>query len=116
MGVEGFLISSALIGVLSQRLVRRICVVCKGSGTDEIEVKPCRNCGGKGYRDRVGIFELLGMQDNIRKAINRGADSTEIGNIARENGMIPLRDDGNTKVANGVTTAAEIGRVCQLDR
>jgi len=122
MGVESFLISSALLGVVSQRLVRRICPECKGSGrlTDETGRdqgggKRCRRCLGKGFRGRIGIFEMLLVNDDVRHAINERRDSTEIAAAARRHGMRPLREDGEAKVAKGVTTAAEVARVCQLD-
>ncbi len=122
MGVESFLISSALLGVLSQRLVRKLCPECGGGGMVAVEdvsgepvEKRCRNCAGSGYRGRVGIFELLVLNDELRRAINERVDSTEIAAIARRHGMQSLREDGDRKVAAGVTTAAEIARVCQLD-
>jgi general secretion pathway protein E len=115
MGVEGFLIASALVGVLSQRLVRQICPDCEGSGTGDSNKGQCRTCTGTGYRSRTGIYELLTVNDTLRSAISRHADTTELGQIARDNGMIPLREDGIEKVSSGVTSDAEIARVCQLD-
>ncbi|MBT3377631.1 MAG: type II/IV secretion system protein [Lentisphaerae bacterium] len=122
MGVESFLISSALLGVLSQRLVRRICPDCHGAGhvddqgnPDESGAKRCRNCLGNGFKGRVGIFEMLVVNDELRTAINQRKDSNELGAIARRHGMRPLREDGALKVAKGITTEAEVARVCQLD-
>jgi len=120
MGVEGFLISSALLGVLSQRLVRRICHECHGSShvvdaDSPAETKRCRNCSGSGFRGRVGIYELMVVNDGIRHAINAHKDTSEIAALARQNGMRSLREDGANKVRDGVTTAAEVARVCQLD-
>lgn len=119
MGVENFLISSALVGVMSQRLVRRVCPVCSGTGlgTDETsgEQRKCRNCGGSGFKGRVGIFEFMEVDDTVRKAINANKDSGEIANIARANGMVTLREDGARKAVQGFTTEAEVSRVCQLD-
>lgn len=119
MGVENFLISSALIGVLSQRLVRKLCPVCSGSGQafdrESGEQKRCRNCGGNGFKGRLGIFEFLEVSDRVRKAINANKDSSEIAAIAKSEGMITLREDGALKAKQGVTTAAEVSRVCQLD-
>jgi type II secretory ATPase GspE/PulE/Tfp pilus assembly ATPase PilB-like protein len=120
MGVESFLISSSLLGVLSQRLVRKVCPDCNGKGyLNNAEVseqhKRCRNCGGSGYRGRVGIFELLVVNDELRRAINSHLDTTEINTIARRHGMSSLRENGEEKVRQGVTDAAEIARVCQLD-
>ncbi|NLZ63352.1 MAG: type II/IV secretion system protein [Lentisphaerae bacterium] len=116
MGVESFLISSALLGVASQRLVRRICTECNGSGRmPGQESRRCRNCLGSGYRGRVAIFELMIINDELRTAINSHKDSTEITSIARRHGMRTLKEDGDLKVGKGLTTAAEVSRVCQLD-
>jgi len=130
MGVENFLISSALVGVLSQRLVRRVCSDCMGSGTTteartgtvirgtdggNEQFRTCRTCGGSGYRERVGIYEFLPVNDEIRRAITQEVDNATLNRIARENGMVNLREDGEEKVRNGITTVAEVARVCQLD-
>ncbi|MCK5801362.1 MAG: type II/IV secretion system protein [Lentisphaeria bacterium] len=124
MGVESFLISSALLCVVSQRLVRRVCAECGGEGRIPVEddvpdtadaTRRCRSCLGSGYRGRVGIFEMLLVDEDIRKAVNAHADSNEIARIARLNGMRFLREDGEDKVSKGITTAAEVARVCRLD-
>jgi type II secretory ATPase GspE/PulE/Tfp pilus assembly ATPase PilB-like protein len=121
MGIESFLISSALLGVVSQRLVRRICPECGGEGrvadesAGEGQTRRCRNCLGSGYRGRVGIFEMLLVSDELRTAINERKDSNEIAAIARRHGMRSLREDGMDKVTKGMTTEAEVARVCQLD-
>jgi general secretion pathway protein E len=104
MGMEGFLISSSLIGVLSQRLIRTVCKKCRGLGGK------CKNCGGSGFKGRTGIFELLIVDDNIRAAILKNFDSSAINSIAVKNGMIPLIEDGKAKVAAGITTEAEMLR------
>jgi len=78
-------------------------------------VHRCRTCLGSGYRGRIGIYELLAINDDLRHAINERRDSTEIAAIARRHGMRPLREDGELKVRMGVTSAAEVARVCQLD-
>ena len=109
MGMEGFLVASALYGVLSQRLVRKICPVCGGSGKDA-EGGKCRRCNGTGYKGRCGIFELLRMDDEMRRAVNTNAPSSELEKIAVRNGMIPLRDDGLAKVRAGITTLEELSR------
>jgi len=123
MGVESFLISSALVGVLSQRLVRKICPKCKGEGIisksknplDSSEFKKCRACSGRGYKGRIGIFEFLQMNDELRKAVNERKDSTVIAAISKKYGMKSLKEAGMLKVKEGLTTEAEISRVCQLD-
>ncbi len=123
MGVENYLISSSLVAVLAQRLVRVICPRCKVE--DEPRITPqgetigtwrglgCEHCFGTGYSGRVGIFELMEMNDEIRKLIMRNADATEIAAAARRHGMRTLREDGWEKVRAGVTTAQEVLRVTQ---
>lgn len=111
MGIEGFLIASALAGVLSQRLVRTTCPACGGSGL--AAGGRCRTCGGSGYKGRTGIFELLRMNDELRQAVIRRAPSTELAEIARRNGMTPLIEDGRAKVAAGITTEQELARAVQ---
>jgi type II secretory ATPase GspE/PulE/Tfp pilus assembly ATPase PilB-like protein len=109
MGVEGFLVSSSLAGVLSQRLVRTICKECEGSGINfNFTGNRCKNCSGTGFRGRTGIFELLLVDDDIRSAILRNAPSTEIAAIAVSKGMMPLNEYGMLKVKDGVTTAEEV--------
>lgn len=131
MGVEPFLISSALAGVLSQRLVRKICTACGGKGAkethsgildsvdqpsaDDLGGKTCRNCNGSGFKGRVGIFEFLKVDQDIRTATGEGADNSKLNVIARKNGMKTLRDSGQRKVKLGITTETEITRVCQLE-
>ena len=109
MGVENFLVSSALYGVLSQRLVRRICTDCRGRGKDGAGNK-CRRCNGSGFKGRSGIFELLFMDDELRSAVNRNASSSELEAIAVKHGMVTLQQDGAAKVAAGITTAEELNR------
>ena len=106
MGVENFLVSSALFGVLSQRLVRKICPVCHG----EKQQEKCRKCNGTGYKGRSGIFELLFMNDELRAAVNRNASSSELEEIAVRHGMVTLQQDGEAKIAAGITTRDEVNR------
>ncbi len=110
MGVESFLVASALYGVLSQRLVRRLCPACGGSGNDPGGGTRCRRCNGAGFKGRCGIFELLRMDDEMRRAVNASSPSSELEKIAVRNGMIPLREDGLAKVRRGVTTLEELNR------
>ncbi len=111
MGVEGFLLASALYGVLSQRLVRRICAHCHGTGIDHTRTgNKCRECSGTGFHGRTGIFELLTVDEDIRRAITRNASSSEIADIAIKNGMRPIMEDGMEKVRLGTTTETEVGR------
>ena len=115
MDIEAFLISSALLGVLSQRLVRQICPDCNGEPLEADNGRSCRTCNGTGYRGRTGIFELLEVNDELRHAINERRDSNEIARIGRRHGMRTLREDGDDKVRRGMTTQAEVSRVCQLE-
>ena len=108
MGMEGFLVASALYGVLSQRLVRKICPDCSGSGKHD--GGRCRRCNGTGFKGRCGVFELLRMNDEMRRAVNTGAPSSELQKIAVANGMVTLREDGLAKVKRGITTPEELAR------
>ncbi len=111
MGVEGFLVSSALFGVMSQRLVRVVCKECDGSGINyNFTGNRCRACSGTGFRGRTGIYELLTVNDDMRRAITKNASSSDIAKLACENGMIPLQEDGMAKVAAGITTEYEVTR------
>lgn len=112
MGMEGFLVASALEGVLSQRLVRKICTVCHGTGASDSGGK-CRHCNGAGFKGRCGIFELFRMNDDIRQAVNKNVPSSELERLAIANGMVTLREDGIAKVNAGITTAAELARSAQ---
>lgn len=128
MGVESFLIASALLGILAQRLVRVICKNCKEEARlDPIYLnemkqygfktshayrgKGCEHCSHTGYRGRVGIYELLAVDDDIRNLILAKSSTHIIRNKGRENGMKVLREDGWEKVATGVTTPEEVLRV-----
>jgi general secretion pathway protein E len=123
MGVENYLMTSSLVAVLAQRLVRVICPDCKrGAGTainpqgDSIEVfegAGCDECFGTGYRGRVGIFELMELNEELRGAVMRNEDASKITLQARRNGMRNLREDGWMKVREGLTTTEEVIRVTQ---
>ena len=105
MGVEPFLISSSVIGIMAQRLVRVICKECGGKG--------CDSCKKTGYKGRTGIFELLRISEDIKKMIMAKASANEIKKKALAEGMRTLRDDGLDKVKRGVTTIEEIIRVTE---
>ncbi|HTS46909.1 MAG TPA: type II secretion system ATPase GspE [Bryobacteraceae bacterium] len=123
MGVENYLITSSVVGVMAQRLVRLICPHCKVENGTRIAPDGetvrcyrgagCENCFGAGYIGRVGIFELMELNDDIRKLILRGDDAVAITMAARRNGMRNLREDGWLKVAEGQTTPDEVMRVTQ---
>jgi type II secretory ATPase GspE/PulE/Tfp pilus assembly ATPase PilB-like protein len=110
IGVEGFLISSSLKAVLSQRLIRKICVRCHGKGTEQDAVR-CKACSGTGFKGRTGIYELLVINEEIASAISKNSDSSIIMNLALKNGMRTIMEDGMEKVEAGITTSSEIARV-----
>ena len=103
MGVEPFLLSSSLRGVLAQRLVRKLCKACAGKG--------CEQCGHTGYLGRTGIFELLVADEAIAELIHHNASEADIRTAALQQGMVPLRDDGEHLVRSGVTSREELIRV-----
>ena len=111
MGIESFLISSSLVGVLSQRLVRKICSDCGGEKADPATMKKCKSCNGRGFKGRIGIFELMMVDDQIRDCINSDADAATIAEVAVKSGMKPLIEDGYRKVEEGITTRAEVAGI-----
>jgi general secretion pathway protein E len=134
MGIEPFLVASSLTVVLAQRLVRTICPGCKESyepsAVEEsyfssyisrpsslrlYRGKGCDKCKGNGYFGRIGIFELLVIDNDIRPMITDKMDSQSIKNEAVSRGMKTLRQDGIEKVVSGVTTLEEVLRVTQKD-
>ncbi|MBN2053359.1 type II secretion system ATPase GspE [bacterium] len=134
MGIESFLVSSCVEGIMAQRLVRVICEHCKQEVEPDWEALEgnglnggftrgmkayagagCKECGNTGYRGRLGIFELLLVDDRVREMILQRASSTEIRKVGRTMGMRTLRDDGWRKVKKGLTTIEEVLRVTQDD-
>jgi len=140
MGVEPFLVASSLVGILAQRLVRRVCRDCRElySPTDEelaeiglhggrAELKErhgadkvyratgCPACNRSGYQGRTGIYEFLGMDDDIRQLVLKNVDSNTIKKQGVAKGMRTLLDDGARKIAAGETTIAEVLSVTQED-
>ena len=123
MGVENYLITSSVVAILAQRLVRLICRNCAESGDRAItpwgeEVatergRGCAECNGSGYKSRAGIFEMMEMNDELRRLVMANADASRITEAARRNGMGSLREDGWAKVKRGITTPAEVLRVTQ---
>jgi len=129
MGIEPFLVSSSIIGVLAQRLVRRICPDCRKSyqphpeqlrelGIKEVSFRKldrrfyrgdgCDNCRQTGYRGRIGIHELLVMSEGVKNTILESSDSDTIKKQGLKEKMITLRRDGVNKILYGLTTAEEI--------
>ncbi|MFZ5569123.1 MAG: type II secretion system ATPase GspE [Thermodesulfobacteriota bacterium] len=130
MGVEHFLLSSTLLGILAQRLVRVICADCKEETRPDdkllrpMRIQPkelagirffsgagCETCHFTGYRGRIGIFEYIGVDEDIRREITNRSSTERIKKIAQEKGVITLREDGWRKVKAGITTIEEVLRV-----
>ncbi len=133
MGIERFMISSSLVGVLAQRLVRKVCVHCSRKRTLTSEQcralaldfslpsellalefsrgEGCKACGETGYKGRIGIFELMVMDEDLQGEIVAGSDRNQIFKKALEKGMLSLKMDGIEKVRQGLTTYEEILRV-----
>lgn len=113
LGVAPFLVASTVESVLAQRLVRRVCRECGGPpGGDSPRGGACSACGRTGYRGRVGIFELLTVDDRVRAAIMERRPAAELHGLALTAGMRSLADDGERQVAAGVTTLDELRRAC----
>lgn len=129
IGVPPYLVSSALILIQAQRLVRRICPQCrekiqadpklleeagipKGTLPDNMifKGKGCPNCNQTGYKGRIGLYEVMPLSSDMRSMILKGASSDDIAKQAAKEGMLTLRDDGIEKVKQGVTTIEELMR------
>ncbi len=135
MGIEPFLVSSSVIAVMAQRLVRRVCPSCREpyqptrEEMEELGISPqrmlgktvykpgagCPQCKRTGYRGRTGIHELLVVDDEVRSLVMKSADAATIRRAATAKGMNTLREDGADKVVDGITTIEEILRVTQED-
>jgi len=129
LGVAPYLISSSLLGVLAQRLCRRICPDCKGPdavpkpllraigqdpenlGFQPMRGKGCRRCVGTGYMGRVGVYELFELNEKYAELVVRMEPAESIRSLARQDGMTFLIDDGVSKVRAGLTTVEEVARV-----
>jgi general secretion pathway protein E len=113
MGVEPFLLSSSLLGVLAQRLVRKLCPHCKTPAADGDGYKPvgCPQCAQTGYSGRTGIYELISLDDALRERIHRGANEADLRRAAEAAGMATLRADAERWVRDGVTSREEVLRV-----
>ncbi|GAA5123638.1 type II/IV secretion system protein [Luteolibacter yonseiensis] len=134
IGVKPFLIASAVRAVLAQRLVRKLCPICKGPAelTDKemraLSLDPsrmteatifgpvgCEKCRGNGYKGRMGIFEIFVIDDEVRSMINGGLTTTQLRRRARELGMRTLREDGIRKVLSGLTSGSEVVHATMSD-
>jgi general secretion pathway protein E len=113
MGIEPFLLSSSLLGVLGQRLVRKLCPQCKKQDAEGNGFVPvgCAACSFTGYVGRTGIYELLRVDDDMRGLIHKGANDNDIRRAAERAGMQNMRADGQRWVASGVTSHEEVVRV-----
>jgi general secretion pathway protein E len=133
MGVEPFLVASSLLGVVAQRLMRKVCVKCREphtpteyemqelglssipAGSTFYRAKGCPTCSNSGYQGRTVIHELMIIDDKIRSLIVRASDAGSIKKAALEGGMITLREDGIRKVLQGVTTIDELMRATHAE-
>ena len=130
IGVEPYLISAAVNAILAQRLVRKICPHCKDTfapsdemkeflelqgfaGATTYKGKGCDRCRKTGYAGRLGIYELLVMDDSLRDMVTGNPDVTHLRKLCRERGLVTLREDGFQKVMKGLTTVDEILRVTE---
>ena len=113
MGIEPFLLSSSLLGVMAQRLVRKLCVHCKTNDGQSWKAVGCDKCGMTGYHGRVGIYELLETTDAIRAQIHNRASEADIRKAAQATGMKTMREDGERYLRDGTTTLAELLRVAK---
>ncbi len=135
MGIEPFLVSSSVLAIVAQRLVRVLCRGCREAyqpppeGLADLGITPadlpggvlyrpvgCPQCMSTGYRGRSGIYELLPVDEGVRDLVMRGADSNAIKEAARRAGMVTLREDGVRKVVAGLTSAEEVLRVTHDER
>jgi len=127
IGVKPFLIGSAVRAIMAQRLIRKVCKNCaepyeptkaeldalgitasQMAGASMMKGRGCNNCYNRGYRGRIGIFEIFLFNDEVRKLINDGCTHLELKKRARELGMRTLREDGTRKVLAGLTTPEEL--------
>ena len=134
MGIESYLIADATVGIIAQRLVRRLCPNCKrphnlleheidylGLTPEELaaaqpaEPVGCQRCNGTGYYDRIGIFEIMELTPRLKAMISRRSTSEELRNAAIEDGMLTLRDSVRRLVLDGVTSISEMQRIILED-
>jgi len=132
MGIEPFLVASSVVAVLAQRLLRKICPDCKtayqpspeelsrldlppGTNTMLYRGAGCPACSQTGYRGRTGIFELMVLDDDIRRLIGSKADSAAIKQAAIQGGMVTLKEEGAERVLQGHTTLEEVMRITQQE-
>ncbi len=132
MGVPPYLVSGGVRGIISQRLLKRVCKNCKTEYTPSDEMfelsgltpkigqkyyhgKGCDFCFGSGYRGRIGVFEVLSVNDTLRKCITSGGDKQEFRKLALETDYVPMLDHADELVDAGITTVEEVARVVRLE-
>jgi type IV pilus assembly protein PilB len=128
MGIETFLTASAVDCVIAQRLARKLCPNCKqrtvipkdvladsgfrvGADVEAYEAVGCGRCSNSGYRGRIGLFSVMVMSDKLKEMTVTGASEADLTKVAREEGMLTLREDGLLKVRDGLTSIEEVARV-----
>ena len=112
MGVEPFLLSSSLLGVLAQRLVRKLCPACKRQDSQGLwHPVGCEACGHTGYKGRTGVYELMSADERVRSLIHQRAAESELAEAAMAADLRPMREDGQRLVQLGLTSAEEVLRV-----
>jgi len=112
MGIEPYLLSSSLLGVLAQRLVRKLCSSCKRvDGRGRYHPVGCAECGMTGYRGRTGVYELMTVDEKISGLIHNRAAESQLFVAAEAAGLRSMRDDGERLVEQGITSAEEVMRV-----
>ena len=132
MGVPPYLVAGGVRGIISQRLVKRVCKNCRTSympsdemfetaglkpviGAQYMKGKGCDICFGSGYRGRIGVFEVLCMNDRLRKCITSGGDKQEFRKLALETDYVPMLTHAQELVEDGTTTVEEVARVINLE-
>jgi type IV pilus assembly protein PilB len=131
MGLEPYLLTSSVLGFVAQRLVRRICTQCRQPDDPPADLLKrlgvtgagpfyrgagCESCRGTGYYGRISAFEVMPLTDPLRRAVLRRAAASEFRQIAREQGVESLRDDGIRKAAEGITSLEEVLRAVYIEQ
>ena len=112
MGVEPFLLSSSLLGVLAQRLVRKLCPHCKRvDARGRYHPVGCAECSMSGYKGRTGVYELMIADDKVSALIHNRAAESQLFVAAEEAGLRSMREDGERLIVEGITSAEEVMRV-----
>jgi len=116
MGIEPYQVTSSVSAVLNQRLVRKLCEICKRKDdqTGLYEAVGCADCFNTGYKDRVLIAEMVQLDGHLRKAILAKADLDELEALLMSKGHINMLTDGQRLVEEGITTRQELNKVCGI--